>query len=126
MLEGFKIAATMMALVLALTTANALGLSAAAGVDLGTADLDQDTVASTNADLKNPQAEALGQQDPTFLGIGVGITMTLNQLWILVSRVGPILSSWGVHPAISYSVQIMVDFTFALGVIQVLRGVIFR
>jgi hypothetical protein len=126
MLEGLRLGATLMAVVLAMVTLNTLGVGAAAGVDLGMAGADKPLVAETAGDLQDPQASAVGQDDPTFFGVGVGITRTAQQLYVLLAKTGPILSSWGIPPVIATSIQLMVDLTFAISIMQILRGVVWR
>ena len=122
MLQGMKIAATWMALILAIFTLNSMGISAIAGVQMGTSGVGYDDVQGVNSDLKSPTAEGIGEQDPSFFGIATGITRTVKTIWTLLSATNVILRSWGVPFSIAASVQAMVDFTFALAVIQVWRG----
>lgn len=125
MIQGMRIGATLIALSLALFTLNALGVSAAAGVQLSAAGLSESTAQDTVGELKQGQVEGVGQQDPGFFGVAAAMLRTVSQLWTLVAKTSAILQSVGTPWPIAHSVQIMVDFTFVYGLYQIARGVNF-
>jgi hypothetical protein len=123
MIQGMRIGATMIALVLALFTLNALGVSAIAGVDPGLAGMDRSDVSEINQQGKNAEIQGTGQQDPGFFGVAAASIRTFSQLWTLITNTSGILQSWSVPWPIAWSVQAMVDFVFIYGLYQIARGV---
>lgn len=119
-IQGIKIGVTMVAFVLALTTVNTLAAGAGVGVQLGAAGVTTEQVSGTTSDLANPRVTGVGQQDPGFFGIAIGIKRTVQQLWALTTRVHLILGNYGVPLVIGGSVQTMIDLTMALGGLQIL------
>jgi len=119
-IQSIRIGATMVAFVLALTTVNTLAAGAGIGVELGAGGISTEEVEATNQQLGNPQVTGVGQQDPGFFGIAIGIKQTIEQLWALTTRVHLILGSYGVPGVIGGSVQAMIDFTMAIGALQIL------
>jgi hypothetical protein len=123
MIQGMRIGVTMIALVLALFTLNALGISAVAGVDPGMGGMDRDDVGAINEQGKQAEIEGTGQEDPGFFGVAAASVRTFSQLWTLITNTSDILQSWSVPWPIAWSVQAMVDFVFIYGLYQIARGV---
>jgi hypothetical protein len=121
MLQGLRIAATVIAFVLALSTFNIL-VAPAVGVDVGAGGLDQSDAQSVTGNLSQPEATSIGQQDPGFFGIATGIARTVTQLWTFTTAVHLILESYGVPLVIGTSIQIMIDLTLAMGFLQIWRA----
>lgn len=119
-IQGIKIAGTMVALVVALTTVNALAATSGVAIELSANGVTTEQVEQVNSELNNQDASGVGSQDPGFLGIAIATTQTLKQLVALTTVLGGMLKSWGVPAVIAYSVQIMVDLTMGLAILQVL------
>lgn len=119
-IQSIKIGATMIAFVLALTTVNTLAATAGVGISLGASGITADDVEGVNSDLSKPGVTGVGSQDPGFFGIAIGIKRTLEQLWALTTRVHLILGAYGVPTVIGVGVQSMIDFTMAIGGLQIL------
>jgi len=124
-IQGIKLGLTMIALVVALLTVNTLSAASGVGIQLTAGGLTKDDVEQQSKSLQDPDATGVGTQDPGFFGIAVGISKTFQQLITLTTAVGPILKSWGVPVVIGYSVQIMVDATMGIGLLQILGRVKF-
>jgi len=119
-IQSIKIGATMVAFVLALTTVNSLAAGAGVGIQLQASGVTMTDVQTLNSQLSGPSVTGVGQQDPGFFGIALGIKQTLQQMWALTTRVHLILGSYGVPMVIGGSVQAMIDFTMAIGGLQIL------
>jgi hypothetical protein len=119
-IQSIRIGATMIAFVLALTTVNALAATAGIGVSLGASGITTEQIDSTTESFQQPEVTGVGQQDPGFFGIAVGLKRTLDQLWALTTRVHLIMAAYGVPVVIGAGVQAMVDFTMAIGGLQIL------
>lgn len=119
-IQSIKIGTTMVAFVLALTTVNTLAAGVGIGVELTASGITTEQINATTSDIQNPEVTGVGQQDPGFFGIAVGLKRTLDQLWALTTRVHLILGAYGVPVVIGGSVQAMIDFTMALGGAQIL------
>jgi len=119
-IQSIKIGATMVAFVLALTTVNTLAAGAGVGIQLQASGVTMTDVQTLNSQLSGPSVTGVGQQDPGFFGIALGIKQTLQQMWALTTRVHLILGSYGVPMVIGGSVQAMIDFTMAIGGLQIL------
>lgn len=119
-IQSIKIGTTMVAFVLALTTVNSLAAGVGIGVELTASGITTEQIDATTSDIQNPEVTGVGQQDPGFFGIAVGLKRTLDQLWALTTRVHLILGAYGVPVVIGGSVQAMIDFTMALGGAQIL------
>jgi|GEM_PF-5819523 len=123
MIQGMRIGATLIALVLAMFTLNALGISAVAGVDPAMGGMDRADVAGINENAKAQEIEGTGQQEPGFFGVAAAGIRTFNQLWVLITNLSGLLQSWMVPWPIAWSVQAMVDFVFMYGLYQIARAV---
>jgi hypothetical protein len=119
-IQSIKIGATMVAFVLALTTVNTLAAGAGIGIELTASGVGVEEIDQTTTSIKDPQVTGVGQQDPGFFGIAVGLKRTLDQLWALTTRVHLILGSYGVPAVIGGGIQAMIDFTMAIGGVQIL------
>ncbi|GGM52428.1 hypothetical protein [Haloarcula argentinensis] len=124
-IQGIKIAATMIALVLAMTTVNTLAASAGVVVEVDSGGVNTQDIKSINGNITNPEPSGVGSQDPGFFGIATGMTQTFQQLFALTTSLHAILKGWGVPPIIANSAQIMVDFVIGLALYQILRGTVF-
>jgi len=125
MLEGFKIAATMVALVLAMTTVNTLAASAGLAITVDANGVSTEDIRSVNSNISNPEPSGVGSQDPGFFGIATGMTQTFQQVFALTTSLHSILRGWGVPAVIAYSAQLMVDFTVGIALYPILRGTVF-
>jgi len=123
MIQGIRIGATMIALVLALFTLNAMGISAVAGVNPGMGGMDRSDVAGINEQARGSEIVGTGQQDPGFFGVAAAGVRTFRQLWVLITNTSGLLQSWAIPWPIAWSVQAMVDFVFFYGLYQLARGV---
>lgn len=119
-IQGVRIAITMAALVVALTTTNTLMAASGVGIQLSAGGLSQDQVASLGQDTQEPEVQGVGSQDPGFLGVALGVTRTIQQLITLTTATGGILTSWGVPSVVAYGVQIMIDLAMGIAVLQVI------
>jgi len=119
-IQGIKIAGTMVALVLAMTTVNALAAQTGVAIELTANGVTTEDIDDVNSALNNQDASGIGSQDPGFLGIAIATTQTLKQLVALTTVLGPMLASHGVPPVIGYSIQAMVDLTMGLAMLMVL------
>lgn len=121
-LQGLRIAIGWAAFVLALTTVNAMGLPAMAGVQLDAGGADAEQVRAISGNFTEPSVEAVGSEDPGFFGIATSITRTLGQLYTILVTLSPALMSWGVPAPLAIMTQTLVDLSFGLALIQVIRG----
>jgi hypothetical protein len=119
-IQGIKIGFTMAALVLALLMVNTLSAAAGIGIELSASGLQKSDVSGTAQDFQDPGVTGVGSQDPGFFGIAVGVTQTIQQLVGLTIHAGSILESWGLPAVIAYSIQIMIDLTMGIGVLQII------
>jgi len=118
-IQGIKIGMTMVALVVALFTVNTLTAATGVGIELtGNGDVDQ--AENLAGDFQSPTASGAGSEDPGFFGVAVGVTKTVQQLVTLTVGTGGMLKSWGVHPVIANSVQLMIDVTMGIGFLQII------
>lgn len=120
MSRGLGLGAFMIAFVLAGFTLGAIGWYGAAGVDLQTGHTD--TVNETVGDIEQPEAQGVGTDDPGFFGIAVGVWKSLTSLLSITYKAQSLLQTYGVHWAIAYSIQIMIDFAVAITLISIYRG----
>lgn len=118
-IQSIEIGATLVAFIIALTTVNTLAAGAGIGVELTASGVTVDDVRGVNDDLENSRISGIGEQDPGFLGAAIGVRRTIEQLYALTTRVHLILGSFGVPTVIGAGVQIMVDFTMAIGLLQI-------
>lgn len=121
MLQGMRIAATVVAFILALTTMNVL-VASQVGVNIGAGGVERSDAVNVTDDVSNPQATSIGQQDPGFFGIATGLVRTFSQMWTLTTNIHNVLASYGVPLIIGGSIQIMVDLTMAIAGLQIWRG----
>lgn len=119
-IQGIKIGFTMASLVLALLVVNSLSAAAGIGIELTASGLEKSEVASTAENFQDPGVTGVGSQDPGFFGIAIGVTNTIQQLVALTVHAGSILESWGLPAVIAYSVQIMIDLTMGIGILQII------
>jgi hypothetical protein len=119
-IQGIKIGVTLAALVVALFTVNTLSAATGVGIELTSGGSDVDDVEGISGQFQDPEASGAGTQDPGFFGVAVGVTKTVQQLITLTIGLEGMLQSWGLHPVIAYGVQIMVDLTMGLGVLQII------
>jgi len=119
-LQGLVITKTVFAFVVALTVVNAMGLPAAAGVAVGAGGLQKSDVEQTTQDVSDFEGRAVGQSDPTFVGIAAAAGQTFNQLFTLATGTAGVLSSWGVPVIIGWGVQACIDLLLGLSVVQIL------
>lgn len=124
-IQGIKIAATMVALVLAMTTVNTLAASAGIVIEVNSGGVNTQDIESVNKNITNPEPSGVGSQDPGFFGIATGMTQTFQQLFALTTNLHAILDGWGVPPVIANSAQVMVNFVIGLALYQILRGTVF-
>jgi len=118
--QGIKLGLTMVGLVVALLTVNTLSAAAGVGIELSASGLHKEDVQRTADDFNDPSVTGVGSQDPGFLGVAIGVTQTIQQLVTLTTATGSILESWGLPAVVAYSVQIMVDITMGLAVLQII------
>lgn len=121
-IQGFRLAIGWTALIVSLTVMNTMGLPAVAGVELGTAGSGPEQVERVTGNISNPEVEAVGDSDPGFFGVSTSLSATLQQLGTILASLGPTLVSWGVPSPIAWGVQILVDLSFGLAIVQILRG----
>lgn len=119
-IQGIKLGLTMVALVVALLTVNTLSAAAGIGMELTASGLQKENVQSTADSFQDPGVTGVGSQDPGFFGIAIGVTQTIQQLVGLTIHVGSILQSWGLPAVVGLSVQIMVDITMGLAILQII------
>jgi hypothetical protein len=119
-IQSLKIGASLVAFVIALSTVNTLAAGVGVGVQLDASGVSTSEVETLNDDLQNPTVAGIGQQDPGFLGVAVGIKRTLEQLYAITTRTHLILGAYGVPTVIGAGVQVMVNFTMAIGSLQIL------
>jgi len=119
-IQGLRIAVTVAAFVVALTTVNTLAAASGVGIQLSAGGLSQDDVQQFGQNAQEPGVTGVGSQDPGFLGVAVGVTRTVQQLITLTTATGSILTSYGAPPVIGYGVQVMVDLVMGLAVLQVI------
>lgn len=124
-IQGLKIAGTMVALILAMTTVNTLAASAGIAVEVGANGVSTEKIERVNANITNPEPSGVGSQDPGFFGIATGMTQTFQQIFALTTSLDDILKGWHVPAVIAYSAQIMVNFVIGLALYQILRGTVF-
>lgn len=121
-IQGFRLAIGWVALIVSLTVMNTMGLPAAAGVELGTAGSGPEQVERVTGNISNPEVEAVGDSDPGFFGVSTSLSATLQQLGTILASLQPTLVSWGVPSPMAWAAQILVDLSFGLAIIQILRG----
>lgn len=119
-IQGIRIAITMAAFVVALTTTNTLMAASGVGIELSASGLSQDQVDSLGSDTQEPEVQGVGSQDPGFLGVALGVTRTIQQLITLTTETASILTSWGVPGVIAWGVQAMIDLAMGIAVLQVI------
>lgn len=119
-IQGIKIGMTMVALVVALFTVNTLTAATGVGVELTGTGSSVDDVEGLAGEFQNPQASGAGSEDPGFFGVAVGVTNTVQQLITLTVGLSGMLKSWGINPVIATGVQIMVDVTMGIGLLQII------
>lgn len=122
-IQGYRLAYGWAALAVSLTIMNAMGVSAAVGVELAVTGGGVEQVESVSDDLNNPDVEAVGDSDPGFFGVATSLTRTLEQLGALLTSLGKSLKTWGVPGPIADGIQIVVDLSFGAAIVQTLRGV---
>jgi hypothetical protein len=121
-MQGFRIALGWTALVLALVTTNAMGLPAETGVELTAGGAGTEQVRALNEEFNQPSVEAVGDSDPGFFGIATSVTKTLGQLQTILTKLGPSLTSWGVPGPLATFTQLLVNLSFGMALLQVIRG----
>jgi hypothetical protein len=119
-IQGIKIGMTMVALVVALFTVNTLTAATGVGVELSGNDNSVDDVKGLAGEFQSPEASGAGSQDPGFFGVAVGVTKTIQQLVTLTVGTGGMLKSWGIPGVIATSIQIMIDVTMGIGILQII------
>jgi len=119
-IQGIKLGLTMVALVVALLTVNTLSAAAGIGIELTASGLQKEDVRSTADSFQDPGVTGVGSEDPGFFGIAIGVTNTVQQLIGLTTNAHAILESWGLPQVVAYSVQIMIDITMGLAVLQII------
>jgi hypothetical protein len=119
-IQGIKIGMTMVALVVALFTVNTLTAATGVGVELTGTSSSVDDVEGLAGDFQSPQASGAGSEDPGFFGVAIGVTNTVQQLITLTVGLAGMLKSWGINPVIATGVQIMVDVTMGIGLLQII------
>lgn len=119
-IQGIKIGMTMVALVVALFTVNTLTAATGVGVELTGTGSSVDDVEGLAGEFQSPQASGAGSEDPGFFGVAIGVTNTVQQLITLTVGLGGMLKSWGINPVIATGVQIMVDVTMGIGLLQII------
>jgi hypothetical protein len=124
-IQGIKIAATMVALVLAMTTVNTLAAQAGVVIQPGIGGSTNEDVKAINSNMTNPEPSGVGSQDPGFFGIATGMTQTFQQLFEITTNLDSILIGWHVPAVIANSAQIMVNLVIGLGLYQILRATVF-
>lgn len=124
-IQGLKIAATMIALVLALSTMNTLAAASGLAIQLNSNGITTEQINSTVENTSDAPASGLGSQDPGFFGIAIGMGQTFQQLFALTTGFHAILKGWGVPPIIANSAQLMIDFTIVVAIYQIIRAVKF-
>lgn len=118
-LQGLVITKTVFAFVVALTVVNAMGLPAATGVAVGAGGLQKSDLEQTNQGVGDFEGRAVGQSDPTFVGLAAAAGQTFNQLFTLATGTKGALESWGVPTVIAWGVQACIDLVLALALIQI-------
>lgn len=124
-IQGIKIAATMIALVLGLTTVNTLAAASGIAIQMNANGITTEDIDQTVSNASSVPASGVGERDPGFFGIATGMTQTFAQVFALTTNLTAILSSFGVPSVIGASAQIMVDFTVMLALYQIIRAVRF-
>jgi len=119
-IQGIKIGMTMVALVVALFTVNTLTAATGVGIELTGNGQGVDDAEGLAGDFQNPKVSGAGSQDPGFFGVAVGVTKTVQQLVTLTVGTGGMLKSWGINPVIADSVQLMIDVTMGIGLLQII------
>jgi len=119
-IQGIKIGMTMVALVVALFTVNTLTAATGVAVELNAGGNSVDDVEGLAGEFQSPQASGAGSQDPGFFGVAVGVTKTVQQLLTLTIGTGGMLKSWGINPIIANGIQIMIDVTMGIGLLQII------
>lgn len=120
MSQGLGVTAFMIAFILAAFTLGATGYYATTGVSFQTGQIE--TVNESVSEVEQPEAQGVGDDDPGFFGIAVGVWKTLNNLLAVTYKTQAILQSYGIHWSIAYSIQVMINFTVAIMLISVYRG----
>lgn len=123
-IQGLKIASTMIALVLAMTTVNTLAAASGLAIQLNANGISTEDIRETTNNAQ-PEPEGIGSEDPGFFGVATGMTQTFSQIFALTTNLGAMLKSIGVPGVIATSAQLMVDFTIVIGLYQILRAVVF-
>jgi hypothetical protein len=121
-LQGVRLAVGWTAFVLALTTVNAMGLPAQTGVEITAAGAGTQDVQAINEDFNRAEVEAVGDNDPGFFGVATGVTKTIGQLQTILTKLSPALQSWGTPAPLAIFVQLLVDLSFGLALLQIVRG----
>lgn len=119
-IQGIDIGLTMACFLLALLTVNTLTAGTGIGIELDAAGTSESDVESVVGEFNHTEVTGVGNEDPGFFGIAVGVADTINQLYVLTTGLKDTLRSWGVPSVIAYSVQIIVDFVIAVGILQIL------
>lgn len=119
-IQGIKLGLTMVALVVALLTVNTLSAAAGIGIELTASGLQKEDVRSTADSFQDPGVTGVGSEDPGFFGIAIGVTNTIQQLVGLTTNAAAILESWGLPQVVAISIQIMIDITMGLAILQII------
>ena len=118
-IQGIRIGLTVIALIFALLTVNTLSAAAGVPVSVSSSGLDSpEGVNETAGEFQEPGVTGVGSQDPGFLGVVTGVTSTVQQLITLTTGVTGWLDQFGVPAVMGFSIQIMIDMTMGLGIIQ--------
>jgi hypothetical protein len=119
-LQGLKVVSTVAAFVLASVTMSVL-IGGTVGIDLSTGSIGESDVSSVGEEL-NPNARGTGTQDPSTFGISVGVTETLNVIWMLTLGLDDLLMSYSVPAVAARSIQMLATIAVALAALAIFRG----
>jgi hypothetical protein len=119
-IQGIRIGVTLAALVVALFTVNTMSAAAGIPMELSGQGDSVDDVEGLAGDFQSPSASGAGSEDPGFFGVAVGVTKTAQQLITLTTGIEQMLQTWGVPKPIGMGVQIMIDLTMGIALLQII------
>lgn len=116
----------MVAFIVAGATMTAL-VAPHAGMDLGTGPFTKDDVETVGSELTSPEAPGVGNNDPGFFGISIGVTGTvISVLTTVTMGIDDLLISYQAPPIIAWSVQQLVRLSIGITIIAIFRGIQLR